>query len=206
MRIVVTRPKGRSSEFNRRLRDAGHEVLAVPLTEIRDGAPFPSPEGFDGVLFTSVAAAQRAPEGAAWPRVGAVGAVTAATLWMRGIRVDVRGSGGGEDLARAWGDPRGQKLLLPQAAQAHSALARALRAGGADVHAVAVYRTVPRSDLDPEERRALEEADVICFFAPSAVDAFLLLRIARRGRCWGVGPTTRRAILERNLDPFEEVL
>lgn len=206
MRIVVTRPRGRGTPFNRRLRDAGHEVRAVPLTEVRDGAPFPSPEGFDGVLFTSAAAVVRAPRGVDWPRVGAVGRATAEALVVRGIRVHVRGAGGGAELAVAWGNPRGQRLLLPQAAEAHPALSHALRAGGADVHAVAVYRTVPRSDLAPDEREALLAAEVVCFFAPSAVRAYLALGLPGGPRCWAHGPTTRQAILEGNLDPFDQVL
>ncbi len=206
MRVVVTRAPERGAEFRRRLEEAGHEVESVALTEIRDGAPFPSPAGYDGVLFTSVAAVERAPRGVVWPRVGAVGPATAAALRESGIRVDVWGAAGGEALATAWGDPRGTRLLLPQAAEAHPALAARLRERGAQVDAVAVYRTLPRTDLAPAERAALADADLLCFFAPSAVRAYLSLGLTRRGRCWGVGPTTRQAILEGNLDPFDEIL
>ncbi len=206
MRIVVTRAPGRSGEFRRRLVEAGHEVSAIPLTEVRDSTPFPSPAGYDGVLFTSVAAVERAPRGVLWPRVGAVGPATAAALRARGIRVDVWGAAGGAALASAWGDPRGEHLLLPQAAEAHPALAARLREGGARVDAVAVYRTLPRTDLASGERAALAAADLLCFFAPSAVRAYLSLGLARRGRCWGVGPTTRQAILEGNLDPLDDLL
>jgi uroporphyrinogen-III synthase len=105
--------------------------------------------------------------------------------------VDVVGAGGGKELAHAWGHARGQRLLLPQAEEAHPDLAEALRAAGARVTVVAVYRSVALLgvDLAPFER-----ADLVCFFAPSQVRAFRTLRARTRARFWGVGPTTRAAM------------
>ena len=194
MRIALTRPRGRGVEFARELCAAGHEVIEVPLTEIRSAEPYPDPLDFDGVLFTSVSAVERAPESNAWPRVGAVGEATARALQERGIRVDVVGEGGGAELARAWGDARGQKLLLPQAREAHPALAEGLV--GAEVTCVAVYETVAREDVD---RAALETSDLVCFFAPSAVRAYLTLEPGSRPLFWGHGPTTRAAMAEAGL-------
>ncbi len=196
MRVVLTRPAGRGAEFARRLRAAGHAVAHVPLTRIEPDAPFPDPAPFDGVLFTSVAAVERAPASTRWPRVGAVGPATAAALRTRGVRVDVVGEGGGEELARAWGEARGQRLLLPQARAAHPALARALRALGAEVTAVPVYRTMT---LDEVDRAALEAAELVCFFAPSAVRAYRALALPGTRHTWGLGATTRAAMAEAGL-------
>jgi uroporphyrinogen-III synthase len=191
MRIVLTREAARADALADRLRAAGHEVSCVPLTVVEDGEAFPDPSSFDGVLFTSANAVARAPAHARWPRVGAVGEATAAALRARGIRVDVVGAGGGKELAEAWGDARGQHLLLPQAEEAHPDLADALRAAGARVAVAAVYRTVPLSGVDP---LPLERADLVCFFAPSQVRAFRALGVSTRARFWGHGPTTRAAM------------
>lgn len=203
MRIALTRPEGRGTELAARLRERGHEVALVPLTRIEDAEPFPDPAGFDGVLFTSVSAVERAPEGAAWAgvRVGAVGAFTAAALRERGLPVDVVGTGGGAELAAAWGPAEGQRLLLPQAERAHPALADGLRAAGAEVFPVAVYRTVA---LERVDRAALSAADVICFFAPSAVRAFEALGLETGASFWGYGPTTRAAMAK--LSPLLDEL
>jgi uroporphyrinogen-III synthase len=166
-------------------------VACVPLTAVEDLDPFPDPSGFDGVLFTSINAALRAPAGARWPRVGAVGEKTAAALAARGIRVDVVGAGGGKELSVTWGHAQGQRLLLPQAADAHPDLADALRAAGAFVTIARVYRTVPLEGVDPAP---FERADLICFFAPSQVRAFRALSVTTAAKFWGVGATTRAAM------------
>jgi uroporphyrinogen III methyltransferase/synthase len=189
VRVVLTRARG--DALRARLEAQGHEVLCVPLTATRDNDPFPDPSPFDGVLFTSANAAHRAPNGARWPRVGAVGDATAAALAARGIRADVVGAGGGKDLARAWGPAEGQRLLLPQAQEAHPDLATALRLKGAQVTVVPVYRTVPLEGVDPAP---FARADLICFFAPSQVRAFRALGVRTAARFWGVGPTTRAAM------------
>jgi uroporphyrinogen-III synthase len=191
MRIVLTRPEGRGEELAERLRAAGHEVIHLPLTRIEDAEPFPDPAPFDGVLFTSVSAVERAPEGATWPRVGAVGPTTAGALADRGIDVAVVGTGGGAELARAWGPAAGQRLLLPTAEQSHPALAEGLTAAGAEVVKVAVYRTLPVSDPDVF---VLESADVICFFAPSAVRAFNALNVKTNASFWAHGRTTEESM------------
>ncbi|HEX5138138.1 MAG TPA: uroporphyrinogen-III synthase [Planctomycetota bacterium] len=191
MRIVLTRDPERADGLAERLRARGHDVSCVPLTRVEDGVPFPDPSRFDGVLFTSANAVARVPAKAPWPRVGAVGEATAEALRARGIAVDVVGAGGGKELAAAWGGARGQRLLLPQAEEAHGDLGDALRAAGAEVVAVAVYRTVAREGVD---RGPFERADLVCFFAPSQVRAYRALAVPTRARFWGVGPTTRAAM------------
>lgn len=200
MRIVLTRDAERGDALAERLRAGRHEVACVPLTRVEDGAPFPDPSPFDGVLFTSANAVARAPAKARWPRVGAVGEATAGALRARGIAVDVVGAGGGKELAHAWGGAAGQRLLLPQAEEAHGDLADALRAAGAELTVAAVYRTVPHEGAD---RGAFERADLVCFFAPSQVRAYRALAVLTGARFWGVGPTTRAAM--RGLPQVDEL-
>ena len=205
MQFVLTRPRGRGEAWRKQLEAVEHEVALVPLTEIRDGDPFPDPTGYDAVLFTSVAAVERAPEGAEWPRVGAVGSVTAAALEERSIGVDVIGTGGGAELASAWtqatGNLLGHRILLPQARRANATLEVALRGMGADVDCVTVYETVPAPRVD---REALECADVIAFFAPSAVRIYRELRVKTSARFWGVGSTTCGAMADAGV-PHSDV-
>jgi len=184
----VTRPQARGAGFSR----PDDTVVFVPLTRTEPGPdPFPDPSGFDGVLFTSATAAEFAPKSVSWPRVGAVGPVTAKALHARGIPVAIVGSGGGAVLAEAWGEARGQRLLLPQAAVAHAALADNLRESGAEVVVATIYRTVAEKDPDLDE---LRRADLICFYAPSAVRAFVALGVGTRATFWGLGETTRAAM------------
>ena len=197
MRIVLTRPRGRGEAWKERLEEAGHEVALVPLTEIRDSDPFPEPAGYDGVLFTSVSAVARAPQGVEWPRIGAVGRVTADALAERGIRVDVTGAGGGTELAAAWGNAMGQRILLPQARHAHPDLELALRGMGAEVDCVAVYETAPAARVD---RPALERAELTAFFAPSAVRVYKQLAVRTASRFWGIGETTRKALADAGFE------
>jgi uroporphyrinogen-III synthase len=206
VKVVLTRPEGRGAELAESLRAEGHEVLHAPLTRIRDAEPFPDPSGFDGVLFTSVSSVERAPGNVSWPRVGAVGGVTAEALRARGIEVAVEGGGGGAELASAWGTAKGQRLLLPQARTSHPALAASLRASGAEVICVPVYETVP---VENPDRAPLETADLICFFAPSAVRAFRALHIRTRASVWAHGPTTRAAldeVLQGDFDVIDDLL
>jgi len=200
MRIVVTRNEGRGVDFIARLESSGHEVRRVALTRTVDADPFPDPAPFDGVLFTSVSAVERVPSGARWPRVGAVGRATAAGLEARGIDVAVVGGGGGAELARAWGEARGQKLLLPQAADAHPALGAALERSGAEVVRAIVYRTHPLLAVDETQFRG---ADLICFFAPSGVQAFVDLNIATNAQMWAHGPTTAAALRRAGYEPAD---
>ena len=201
MKIVLTRPAGRGGDFRRRLEAQGHEVVHLPLTEIHDAGPFPDPTLYDGVLFTSVAAVERIPAAGQWPRVGAVGPTTAQALHERGVDVAVVGNGGGADLAEAWGECGGQRLLLPQASDAHPALEEALRSAGAEVEPVAVYETRPLENVDEEPFR---DADVICFFAPSAVRAFRALDPASNASYWALGATTEAVVREAGL-PLTDV-
>ncbi len=212
MIVVVTRDPRRGKAWVAARRAEGHELVFVPLTRIEDAAPFPDPAAFDGVLFTSVNAVARAPAGATWPRVGAVGPATAGALRARGIKVDVagEGAGGGADLARLWGAANGpahaearsakvgRRCLVPQAEDAQPDLADALRAAGADVVAVAVYRSVPRDRADVDVA-ALERADEVWFFAGSQVRAFLTLGVTTKARLRAEGRTAQLE-LDR-LDP-----
>ena len=106
------------------------------------------------------------------------------------------------DLARA-------RILLPRAAEGRDELVEGLRAGGADVSAIAVYRTLPAEVDAADLRRRLVggELHALTFTSPSAVSAFAALlddpARAAAARCTvaAIGSTTAEALRNEGLAP-----
>jgi uroporphyrinogen-III synthase len=105
--------------------------------------------------------------------------------------------------------PRGRRFLLPRAEQARETLSRGLRAGGARVDAVAVYRTVAAA-VDAgalRERLVRGELDALTFASPSAAKRFAellddpALAAARRCVVAAIGPVTAAALRKLGLAP-----
>lgn len=112
--------------------------------------------------------------------LAAVGSGTAEALGVLGLHASlVPDSGAGAAaLAKALLPlVRGQRVLLPRAEQGSPVLAAALVAGGAEVLAVAAYRTLPAAASDPDGLRALRDGVVqgILFASGSAVRGFVAL-------------------------------
>ncbi len=105
--------------------------------------------------------------------------------------------------------PAGRRFLLPRAELAREVLPDGLRLAGAEVDAVAVYRSAP-PDLAPEALRAplvAGEIQVLTFTSPSTVRHFAALlddasRLAA-ARCWiaSIGPVTAEALRGVGLVP-----
>jgi uroporphyrinogen III methyltransferase/synthase len=172
---------------------------------------------YDWVIFTSQSAVTavwdalrargtgaRALGGA---RVCAVGPATAAALRERGVVVDVvpeRFAAEGVLEALAAGDRgngaavRGRRVLMPLAAAARDVLPSGLRALGAQVDVVPVYRTVPDESggATLAERLARGEVDLVTFTSGSAVRFFVEAMGAERAArapAATIGPVTSDA-------------
>lgn len=112
--------------------------------------------------------------------LAAVGAGTAEALAARGLKaalVPARGAGArvlAEELSPR---VRGQRVLLPRAEEGNPELAQALAAAGAEVRAVALYRTVAAAAPDPAGLAALRRGLVhgILFASGSAASGFASL-------------------------------
>lgn len=218
VRIAVTRAGDRGTPLAAALRRVGATVHEIPLTRIEtlDLAPLHAAVGdlghYDWVLLTSVNAvaqlaavvAQQGKEAVmASRRLAVVGGATAAAAESHGWRLPTvqpdkaQAEGMLDDLA-ARSDIDGARMLYPAAAGARDVLPDGLRALGATVDVVAVYRSAP----DPEGQariRALVKAgelDLVTVAAPSAVDALLDAlppEFASRLPVACIGPVTARA-------------
>ncbi len=161
-RILVTRPRHQAPEFARALEALGAEVEAVAVMNLARVAPpaavveavrrYARGE-FDQVVFTSVNAVSLVVEaarqagvalGSAPTRTVAIGPATAHALVAAGWRADrVPGVYVAEAVAEQMvGEGvRDQRIWLPRAAEARPLLADRLRAAGAKVEVLALYRT-----------------------------------------------------------------
>ncbi len=222
-RIVVTRARDQAGSLAARLEAEG--ATPVPFPTIRF-APMPDPAPLDAALdrlgaydllvFTSangvrffmdraVSVGKRVPEEV---RIAAVGTATAKALEKYGLRTDlIPDRFTAEALADALGKGKGRSVLLPQAEIAREALANRLAAGGAQVNALPVYRTLPAQPL-PEERAALDAGvDALTFASPSSVRAFFALlgerahSLAEAALVACIGPVTAAEAEAHGLPP-----
>ncbi len=190
-RIVVTRPRAQAGPLADGLADLGATVTVLPLVAIEpldDTASLDAAarglSSYDWVVLTSAngaAALGRALAGAqlSGPKVAAVGPATAEAVRTLGGEVAfVPAVFAAEDVAAGLGPLAGARVLLPQADVAPSDLAIELRARGADVDAIAAYRTVavePSYALREELER---ESDAIVLASGSAARSLAALNVA----------------------------
>jgi uroporphyrinogen III methyltransferase/synthase len=226
-RVLVTRPSGQSAELAAAIRALGGQPVEIPTIRIEPAgdlrpldAALDGLERYDVLLFASAnavaALAERARArgialGGRGLRVACVGARTAEAAAREGLGVElVPERSDGEGLAAALVaslPPAGLRFLLPRSEIGRDALPDALRAAGAQVDAVAAYRTVAAGEGGDELCRRLEagELHALTFTSPSTVASFLaMLRPAAReaaGRCLvaAVGETTAAALREAGL-------
>ena len=178
-RIVVTRPEGRETELLRRLREAGHDPMHVPLvaTEPVGRAPV-DVGGYDWVVLTSVVGARelrRRMRGRP-RRVAAIGPATAAAF-------------GGADLIGTPSTQEGLLAAMPRPAGrvlfAGAEGARRLLPDALDADVVVLYRTV---ELIPP---TFPECDLVVLASPSAARAYAALGVDVPAA--SIGPETTRA-------------
>lgn len=201
-RVVVTRAIEQAGELIALLEAAGAEALVFPCIAIAEPESWDAADAaigrlraaaapaYDWVLFTSAngvgcffdRCAVRGVDAAsvAALRVAAVGPATAAALAARGIEPEVLPEEYvGESLLEALiarGVGAGSRVLLPRAEEARDVLPDGLRARGAQVDIVPVYRTVTGpGDAAVLERLSAGEADAVTFTSPSTVRGFLRL-------------------------------
>ena len=227
-RVLVTRSEDQAGELVRRLRAAGAEALVVPLICAR---PLADPAGldaalsrlasYDALLFTSANAVRFFAERAAargvalaGPRVFCVGPATAERAREAGLAVDLVPAGryDAEGLLAALRRAlplAGRRFLLPRAEAAREVLPEGLRAAGASVDAVPIYRTeaAPFDAAALRARLAAGEIDALSFTSPSTVRHFLAAldepARAAAARCAvvAIGAVTAEALRRAGLAP-----
>jgi uroporphyrinogen III methyltransferase/synthase len=228
-RVLVTRSEEQAGETLRALREAGAVAVLVPMIRIdppADWGPVDAAlerlDGYDAILLTSANAAHRfaaraAARGCAPGRIRApvlcVGPRTAEAARAEGLAVDrvaERHDAEGllAEIEKAL-PPAGRRFLLPRAEQARETLPGALRAAGASVDTVVVYRTVAaEADADSLRRRLVAgELDALTFTSPSTVRHFVAMLDApareAAGRCLvaAIGHVTAEALRAEGLEP-----
>ncbi len=212
--IAVTRARAQASALAARLRSLGATVIEAPAIRIEPlDTAVPPMNGYDLVCVTSPNGAEllldrlRDARELAGRTVAAIGPGTAAALRARGVEPD----GGperavAEGLVEALADVPAERVLVARAAEGRDVLPDALRARGAHVDLLPLYRTVAEP-LDDETRTAAAAADYLLFTSASSVRFFA--DAAGNGALAGprlasIGPATSAALRERGAEPDHE--
>lgn len=227
-RIIVTRTRQQVSELRTRLLELGAEVLEAPTIELKPPADWAEVDeairdiqSYQWLVLTSIngvtGLAERMEQLGLDARhlhgvkVAAIGSATAATLKERlGVRADlvptelVAESLAAELLARQ--GVAGQRFLLLRADIARPVLPKALKAAGAEVREVTVYRTVSPEALPGAIPEALESGGVdwVTFTSSSTARNFVALLGEKRSllekvKIASIGPITSQTLRELGL-------
>jgi uroporphyrinogen-III synthase len=201
---VITRPKSQDEKLAVALIRVGAFPVCLPLNRIEpvDFDPGPADLGsYDQIVFTSANAVtcfvRRPGDGilAQLQRhrgIAAIGPATASKLAAFGAATSITASKHiAESMVTTLGNVAGKRILWPRAEIVRPVLAQGLRAGGATVTEIVVYRTVV--SIPAGAPRAIAGADAVTFTSPSGVRAWhsALGTPAMRVVC--VGPVTARA-------------
>ncbi len=213
--VAVTRARAQASPLAARLRALGATVVEAPAIRIEPiDATLPDLSGFDLLCVTSPNGARRLLECCRdardlhGPPIAAIGPGTADALRERGVVADIVPERAvAESLVDALAERPLHRVLIARAERARETLPDALRARGAEVEIMALYRTV----AEPLDERAREEAlgaDYLTFTSASAVGFFVESagRDALRPdqRVVSIGPITSDALREHGLHPHIE--
>ncbi len=228
-RVLVTRAADQAGALLEALRAAGAEPWPMPTIQV-EAVEDPGPldraldalARFDALLFTSAngvrflaeRARQRGVRLTDAPGAVCVGPATARAALEAGLPVRLTptqrfdAEGLLEALLQAM-PVAGRRFLLPRAEASREVLPEGLRAAGAEVETLTVYRTVPACLDRPALRAALVrgELDALTFFSPSAARHLVAaldaeaLEAARRCVVAAVGPVTAEALRELGLPP-----
>ena len=227
--VVVTRPGDQAEPLARPLEQQGATVLRVPTIEIvpvaidgewrRAAAALTT---YDLIVFTSVngvrwfvdrlpeAGVPDGPDDLASVELVAIGPATAAALSVRGLNAAVVpdefvAEALVEVLVQGGRALEGARVLIPSAREARPTLPDGLRERGAAVEVLAVYETLPATEL-VVPRGEIESADYVTFTSGSTVSAFVGLmdpedlpgRLASARHC-SIGPVTSAALESHGL-------
>ena len=174
-------------------------------------ATLPDMSKFDLLCVTSPNGAQRlleiAPDARALagPTIAAIGPGTARALRAGGIAADIVPERAiAESLVEALAGVPVARALIARAEEARDLLPDALRARGAQVEILALYRTIA-GPLDEAARAAALGADYVTFSSASAVRFFVEAAGKPDGaRLVSIGPVTSDALREHGLEPEVE--
>lgn len=231
-RIVTTGAPDQAQALAARLRALGADVFSLPTVSFMPPADWRDLddrlrqlEGFDAILFLSKNAVRylfdrlnqlgiKCEAVATSHRlIAAVGPATARALEEKGVHPGyVAKNHSGESLVRELRESlAGRRVLLPRSdlgERTDHRVPDALRAAGAQVEEVVVYRTVAPEDFDSSVLGKLRrgEVDAAVFSSPSAftnlrasIPAEELAALSSRVRFVTIGATTSRVLREAGV-------
>jgi uroporphyrinogen III methyltransferase / synthase len=208
-RVVVTRARPQASGLASRLSELGADVVEAPAIAIEE-LPFDAPDlaAYDILCVTSANGVERLLDGDVRALhgvvVAAVGRATAQALRSRGIVADVVPDQAVSDaIVPALGDVHGKRILVATAEGARTALPDGLRAGGAQVDMLHLYRTV----REPVDADAVLGADLVTFTSSSTVDNLMEALPAGGAstlRAVSIGPVTTESLRSHGIEPVAE--
>ncbi len=225
-RIVVTRPRIQASRFVESLEQHGAYVVQFPTIETvavesyeRLDAALDALSSYDWAIFTSVNGVryffdrlrdrQQDIRSLAGVRLAAIGPETARAMEALHLQVDaVPEEYRAEALIPVLGEVKGQRILLPRAAEAREILPQELQAAGAPVDVIAVYNTIRPQTHTQELRELLQTAqvDLITFTSSSTVRNFMAVfpdddipAMLRNAAIGCIGPITADTAREYGL-------
>jgi len=210
--IAVTRARAQASELAARLSALGAEVVEAPAIKIEPLNPkLPDLASYDLLCLTSpngveqLFAALSDARDLAGLTIAAIGPGTARALLTHGIKADVVPERSvAEALVEALVDVPIERALIARAEEARDVLPDALRARGAEVDLLALYRTVAEP-LDDRARAAALGADYATFTSASSARFFHEAAGTLDGpRLISIGPVTSEQLRELGYEPAVE--
>jgi uroporphyrinogen III methyltransferase / synthase len=234
--VAVTRARAQASALARRLSELGADVIEAPAIRIEplrgepmDLTPYDlicltSPNGVRA-LFDRLRQAPKGPRDAralANATVAAIGPGTARALREHGIEPDViPGRFVAEALVEALAKVPIHRALVARAQEAREVLPAALRARGAEVDVLPLYKTVAEP-LSDRALTAAQAADYITFTSSSTVRFFLQAagieasadstakptsagpHLSPATRVLSIGPITSETLRKHGIEPNVE--
>ena len=194
-KVLVTRPRNRSSRTAELLREKGAEVLELPSIktvplkdqgllhaamekmETYQWMVFTSPTGVE-VFFDELKKQKKDIRSFCGVRVAAIGQGTASALEQRGLLADLVPSVyDGDTLARELAEKLGggERILIPRALKGNENIVPVLEEKGASVDDIGIYETVYESGRLIDPRKELESGNIDCvvFTSASTVKGFV---------------------------------
>ena len=210
--VAVTRARAQASALAARLRSLGARVVEAPAIRIEPlPADVPDLAGYDLLCLTSPNGVHRLFEevrdarALAGPAIAVIGPGTAAALREHGVEPDiVPPRSVAESLVEALAELDVRRALVARAEEARDVLPDALRARGAEVDVLPLYRTVAEP-LGDEARAAALGSDYATFTSASSVRFFHAAAGTLDGpRLVSIGPVTSEALRELGYEPAVE--
>jgi len=207
--VAVTRARAQASGLAARLRALGAAVIEAPAIRIEPlEVDLPDLRDYDLLVLTSPNGVEelfrhvRDARALAGPAIAVIGPGTAAALSAHGVEADVVPSRAvGEGLVEALAGRSYSRVLVARAEEARDVVPDALRAAGAYVDVLALYRTVAERLPESARSRALG-ADWATFTSASSVRNFHAAAGTLDGPLLAsIGPVTSAALRELGYEP-----